>query len=294
MTLPVTIIYGILMSLLVGVIQKELWLQAICVIATTYTMILINNSNVLIRIYSRLVSCTFLALTIMTSFLNKDIESYLIQFLFAAHLLTFFKSYQNKRSMNYVFTSFITIGIISTIFIQILFIVPILWLLLGTRMQAGSAKNFAASIIGLIVPYWFWGIYSLSADSYTTITNHILGLVEIVPLSTAILEPHTLISLTFITLLGISGILHFIRYSYNDSIKTRMLYYSLITIFWVLLLLIILQPQHNKFTFKILIVVASPIIAHYFTFTKSWITNYYFIASLITTILLTVYNTWIF
>lgn len=292
-TLPVTILYGIVMSLLLGVVQKELWLQALGVIVTVYIMIIINNGNALIRIYSRLVSCTTLVLTLMVASLDESPQVSIAQALFAAHILTLFYTYQDKRSMGTVCMSFIFIGLISTMFIEVLFLVPVIWLILATRMQAASARNYAASVIGLIVPYWFWGAYSLNDGSYMNVVSHVAGIASLMPIGTSILEPHLLISMTFVTVIGMLGVLHFLRYSYQDSIKTRMLFYSFISMSMLLLVFIILQPQHSSFLLRFLIVTVSPLVAHYFTFTKSWLTNYFFIASIVTAVLLTVYNTWI-
>jgi len=292
-TLPVTILYGIVMSLLLGVVQKELWLQALGVIVTVYIMIIINNGNALIRIYSRLASCTALVLTVMVASLDESPQVSISQALFAAHILTLFYTYQDKRSMVTVCMSFMFIGLISTMFIEVLFLVPFIWLILATRMQAASARNYAASVIGLIVPYWFWGAYSLYDGSYMDIVSHVAGIASLMPIGTSILEPHLLISMTFVTIIGMLGVLHFLRYSYQDSIKTRMLFYSFISLSMLLLVFIILQPQHSSFLLRFLIVTVSPLVAHYFTFTKSWLTNYFFIASIVTAVLLTVYNTWI-
>jgi hypothetical protein len=292
-TLPITIVYGLVMSVLFGVIDKGLWLQFACVAIATYVMVIINNYYSLIRVYSRLVSCAFLVLTIMSARLNNLPEADIAQVLFAIHLFLLFKTYQEKESMGTVCASFLMIGAISTMFIQILFLVPFLWIILGTRMQVGSAKNYMASVIGLIIPYWFWGAYGLWTHNYTYIIDHVASIANIYPISTDILEPHLLITLTFISILGICGALRFIRYSYYDSIKTRMLFYSMITLFILILVFIILQPQHSSFLLKILLITVSPLIAHYFTFTKSWLTNYFFISSLIITILLTIYNTWV-
>lgn len=291
--LPITIVYGLVMSVLLGVIDKGLWLQFSCVSIATYVMVILNNHYSLIRIYSRLVSCTFLVLTIMSARLSNLSEASFVQLLFAVHLFFLFRTYQERESMGAVCASFLMIGFISTLFIQILFLVPFLWILLGTRMQAGSAKNYAASLIGLIIPYWFWGAYCLWTNNYTYIAEHVTSIAVFHSFSTDILEPHLLITLTFISILGICGTLRFVRYSYNDSIKTRMMFYSLITLFLLILAFVILQPQHSNFLLKLLIITVSPIIAHYFIFSKSWLTNYFFISSLVIAILLTIYNTWV-
>ena len=292
-TLFVTVVYAAVMALLFGAAGNGLWGHFICILIATYLMVIINDSNALIKIYSRLPSSIFLVLAVMLMCRFQSLEASIAQIIFAAHLLILFKTYQNKRSMGTVCTAFMLIGAISTVFIQVLFFVPILWILLGLCMQAGSAKNYAASLIGLIVPYWLWGAYGFCTGNYEYILEHIASIAILQPVGEGILEPHLLLNLVFVTVTGIFGTFHFIRCSYYDSIKTRMMFYSLITLFLMTVAFIVLQPQHSPYLMRILTVVAAPIIAHHFTFTKSRLTNTYFIVSIIIAILLTAYNAWV-
>lgn len=291
-TLPVTVVYAAAMVLLAG-LSVDSWLgHLVCVAVATFMMVIINNNNVLIRVYSRLPSSIFLVLTVMLMFRYWSLEADIAQVLFAAHLLALFRTYQEKKSMSTVCAAFILIGTISTVFIQVLFFVPIIWILLGTYMQAGSVKNYAASLIGLIVPYWLWGAYGFCTGNYAYILEHIASIAVLQPVAASILEPHLPLNLTFISVLGICGTLHFIRYSYYDNIKARMMFYSLITLFLLTVVFIVLQPQHSNYLLRILTIIAAPIIAHYFTFTKSRFHNGFFIVSVAIAVLLTVYNTW--
>ncbi len=291
-TLPVAIVYAIAMVLLAG-LSFDGWLgHLICVAVATFIMVIINNNNVLIRVYSRLPSSIFLVLAVMLMFRYRSLEADIAQVLFAAHLLVLFRTYQEKRSMDAVCTAFILIGTISTVFIQILFFVPVIWILLGTYMQAGSVKNYAASLIGLVVPYWLWGAYGFCTGNYAYILEHMASIATLQPIDGSILEPHLLLNLTFISVLGICGTLHFIRYSYHDNIKARMMFYSLITLFMLTVVSVVLQPQHCNYLMRMLAVTVAPITAHYFTFTKSRFHNGFFIVSIVIAILLTIYNTW--
>jgi hypothetical protein len=291
-TLPVTVVYAAVMALLAGMTFDGWWKEFVCIIIATFLMVIINNNNVLIRVYSRLPSSIFLVLAVMLMNRYKSFEADIALVLFAAHLLLLFRTYQDKQSMGTVCTAFILIGAISTVFMQILYFVPIIWLLLGTYMQAGSLKNYAASLAGLLVPYWLWGTYGFCTGNYEHILEHIASIAVIQPVDGSILEPHLLLNIVFISVLGICGAAHFARYSYHDSIKTRMMFYSLIVLFLLTVVFIVLQPQYDNYLLRLLAVTAAPITAHYFTFTKSRFHNCFFIVCIAIAILLTVYNTW--
>ncbi len=291
-TLPVTIAYAAVMVVLFGTAGHGLWADFICVAVATYLMVIINNNNVLIKVYSRLPSSIFLVFAVMLMCRYRSLEADIAQALFAAHLLVLFRTYQNKRSMGTVCAAFILLGLISTLFIQILFFVPVIWLLLGTRMQAGAVKNYAASLIGLIVPYWLWGAYGFCTGNYTYILEHIASIAVFQPISIGSYDPHLLANLAFLAATGICGVVHFVRYSYCDSIKTRMIVNSLITLFLFVIAFIVLQPQHSSCLLRFLAITAAPVTAHYFTFTKSRLTNCHFVVSIAIAVLLTIYNTW--
>ena len=280
------------MAFLFAATDSSLWLHFLCILFTGYVMLLINNNNALIRIYSRMPSSIFLALATMVTCLGKSLEANIVQALFALHLLMLFRAYQNKRGMGDVCASFIMLGAASTLFVQVLFFLPFSWLILVVRMQAPSLKNFVASIIGVLVPYWFWTAYSINAGDYTHVIDHFVSIATFQPLCQGIFLPSLIVNLVFVALTGLVAIAHFYRYSFRESIRVRMIFYSLILMFLLTLVFLVLQPTHSPCLLRMLIVTASPIVAHYFTFTKSRVTNWHFIATIIIILLLTVCNAW--
>lgn len=280
------------MAFLFAATDSSLWIHFLCILFTGYVMLLINNNNALLRIYSRLPSSIFLILSTMVTCLSKSLEANIVQAFFALHLLALFHAYQDKRGMGTVCASFIMLGAASTLFVQVLFFLPFSWLILLARMQAASLKNFLASIIGLLVPYWFWTAYTVYTGDYTRVVDHLVSIATFQPLCQGILQPSLLVNLVFVALTGLVAIAHFYRYSFHESIRVRMMFYSFILLFLLTLVFIVLQPLHSPYLLRLLIVTASPIVAHYFTFTKSRVTNWHFIASIIIILLLTVSNAW--
>ena len=90
LTLPVTLCYAIGIWLLGGLIQEQWWIQFGCFMLTAYLMVQLNNTNALIRIYSRMVSVSFLLLSCMACFLFPSLSGNFTQLCIVASYLIFF------------------------------------------------------------------------------------------------------------------------------------------------------------------------------------------------------------
>lgn len=96
-SLPVTAIYGILVFLLSGMAEQRLWPQLLIVSASTMMMVVLNNSNSLIRIYSRMVSCSFCAAMFMMPFLFTSLRIGVAQLSFIVYLFSSFMPIKTKE-----------------------------------------------------------------------------------------------------------------------------------------------------------------------------------------------------
>ena len=258
-----------------GLIEKQMWIQFAFFALSTWLFAETNNINALLRIYSRMVSSSFLMLCIITFY------------------YTIFKSYMLRDSARILFFAFLAIGIVSTFFVQILFYVPFLWLLTATNLRTLRVKSFLASFLALITLYWFYGTYLLLQHQSDILFSHFSGLIHFQPIQIPpSLTQHQLITLTFIILRAIIGIVHFLRHSYLDKIRTRMLYEIFITIDILSIIYILLQPQHYNILLTLIIINTSPLIAHFITLTRTRFTNIAFLIILTLTFALIAYNLW--
>ncbi|MBP8936735.1 MAG: hypothetical protein KBG68_13760 [Prevotella sp.] len=291
--LPVTATYGALATLAAGVIEQELWLQTAALFAATIMMVFLNNRYSLIRVYSRMVSCSYLVLMTMASFLFPSIQGAIIEVAFIATCMFLFNAYQDTRGTGSVFYAFAMIGISSIFFVQILYYVPILWFVLATNILALSTRTIAASILGLIIPYWFVAGYYASTGNMQPLVDHFCELAKFGKLfDYSMINTHQTVTFIFIAILGVTGIIHFLRNSYNDKIKTRMLYESFVAFEIATIVFTILQPQHFDFLLRILIISTAALIGHFITLTHTWITNIAFHLIIVITLLITAYNLW--
>ena len=93
-----------------------------------------------------------------------------------------------------------------------------------------------------------------------------------------------------VVLLAVIGIIHYMRNSYQDKIRTRMIFEMFITVDILSFVFIILQPQHFDNLLPIIIVNTSCLFAHYVALTRIWLTNVTFIVMCLATLGLTIFN----
>ena len=146
------------------------------ILATTLVMVRLNTIHAIMRTYSRMVSCSFLAISaIALPYFIAPANAALPLCFSIIYTLLFF-SYQDNSAVGIIFLAFLVLGIASLIYIPVLFLVPIFWIIISTRMLAMSPRTFFASILGLITPYWFAAAYCLYAANIDLLTNHIAAI----------------------------------------------------------------------------------------------------------------------
>ena len=257
-------------------------------------MMELNNSNALIRIYSRMVSCSFIALAVMAYFLFVDIKCGIVQTCFIAFYLFLFSTYQSRASVGRVFYAFAMLGLASIYYVQILYFVPVIWVLMATNIMNGCARIYVASLLGLLVPYWFAAGYYAFTGQLSLFDDHFSVLLSFEPQSAWLDVPLVqIVTIGFVALLAIVGMVNFRINNYRDKIRTRMLFdfFSVMIVFT--LIFMVFQPTNMHFLLAILIVSASPLIGHFISLTNSLVTNLVFCLMLVATLALTVCNVWI-
>ena len=291
--LTICLIYAAGILLLEGVIEKGLWLQTACLAISTLMMVELNNSNSLIRIYSRMVSCSFLVLNIMLPQQAESAEGAIVQLCIIGFYLSLFHAYQDKCAPGWVFYAFMSVGLASLVWVQMLYYAPLLWILLATNILAFSGRTFWASVLGLALPYWGLLAYHLLQGDLQPFADHFCKLAEFGPIAgIESLNGNACLTIVFVAIMSFTGIIHFLRNSYMDKIRTRMLYEMFITMVVVTIIFFVLQPQHGAKIMSILIVSAAPLIGHFLALTSTKTTNIAFIVILTASLIITAINLW--
>lgn len=303
-TLPVVVAYSIAVWLASGLLipaipitSAELlrgaWVQFACFLISAYLMVELNNSNALIRIYSRTVSCSFIVLVCAGCFLFSSLGGAIVQLCMVAACIAAFHCYQNKLSMGWTYYAFLCVGLASAVFVQILFFVPLLWALMFFRLTSLSWRTYFASIVGLLTPYWFAVPVLFYQGSIDLLWQHFTALTEFqIPFDFRQVTVNELLLFIFVVALGITGTIHYWRQKSADGIRIRLLFGCFIQMWILTTVFIVLQPQHYDMLIRILIINVSPLIGHFLSLTYTRITNIAFYVICSVALLMTLFNLW--
>lgn len=291
--LPVTAVYGLLVTLAAGLVTDGLWLNFALLFVSTVMMAELNNANSLIRIYSRMVSCSFLVMTTMSLFLFRSTDVGVVQITFIGFLLFLFRAYQDQSATGWTFYAFLSLGIGSVVFPQALLFVPLLWVVMAVNVMCFSVRTLFASILGLVTPYWFvvaW-LFLSGTGNLSYLSAHFLSIFQFArPFDFSVISFHQLLTMVFVMLLAAIGAVHFFMYSYQDRIRIRMYYEMFIVLDAFCFVFAIVQPQHFNSLLGMAIVLTSPLIGHYLALSHSRMSNVSFMLLSAMALAVTMFN----
>ena len=268
------------------------WVRFACFLVSVFLVIVLNNNNGLIRVYSRTVSCAFVVLMCAGNFLFNSTSAALVQIFMIAFYLAIFQTYQDKTAVGWSYYAFLCVGLASCLFVQILFFVPVLWLMMFFQLSSFSWRMFCASLLGLVTPYWFMLPLLFFHGNAEAMAAHFMALADFSVSDSISLTVNKLLFFVFVVALGITGTVHYYRKKLDDNIRIRLLYGCFILMWLVTGVFLVLQPQHYDMLVRLLVICVSPLIAHFLTFTNTRITNIAFHVIWVAALLMTLFNLW--
>ncbi len=292
--LPLTLLFSTVVWVLAGLFQEGWWLQWGLFLLSVYLVALLNNINSLIRIYSRMVSCSFIALTCSAPFLFPSLADSIVQVCFIGFLLFLFMTYQDKTASGFTYYAFLCMGIASIFFVRMLLMLPLLWLLMVTQLNSLSWRTWMASVLGILTPYWFGCCLLVWLGNFTMLTHHASMLLDWSVPPDAHWTLGQTVSLLLVTTLAIVGNIHFFRNKGVEKIRIRLFYGFLFWIDAAMLIFAFFQPQHTNLMLRLMCIATAPAIAHYITLTSTRITNLSFFVMIAVTLIITSYNLWMY
>ena len=156
-----------------------------------------------------------------------------------------------------------------------------------------SPRNFVASLLGIVLPYWFYAGYLAAKGDITLLISHFEKITVFAePFNLKLLSFSQVLILSLVLVCAIIGIVHFMNQKRNDNIRTRLFYQVFITIDLVTIGFLLLQPQHYEALLSVMIVATAPLIAHFFALTRTKITNWMFLILSYSAIIITLFNLW--
>lgn len=292
-TLPVAVLVATIVWMLNEPSNPNTWAGLVCMGIASYILVELNNTNTLLRIRSRLISTTFICLTGCATMLHSFSTSHILVVCVTMTYYLLLRSYQNIRSVGYIFHAFAFAGIGSLILPQMLYIIPTYYLAMLIQLRSFTLRNFMASIFGLILPYYCYAAFLIYKNKLEDILIPFKEISVFTLSSSLKFEEHQKMLLIFVTILSVISIINFYRTSFNDKIRTRMYFYVLIVQWFLLNVLLCLQPKYFDALMPVILMNSSPIIAHYFALTNGIFCKIIFILTVLSLVFLTIYNLWI-
>ncbi len=291
--LPFSIAVAAAALYLSGIVDGGWWVQLMCLVVSTALLVELNNTNQLLRVVSQCTPAVFLLLVSVAIGIFPELEAGIMQLCMIALYYMLFHCRQRKESPGWTFYGFFCLGLSSMVFPQVLYYVPLFWVLMATCLRAMTAKTFWASLLGLITPYWLGGPVIIYLRGTSVIPEHFSHLWTFAPLGDySMLGEQEWLTAGWVILLALIGIVHYSRLGYQDKTRTRLLHEIFITVDIVSILFLTLQPQYYAILLSIIIVNTSPLIAHFLTLTHTWLTNIAFHLIIVITLALIAYNVW--
>ena len=268
---------------------------ALCLL-TTYIVMETNGQLHIIRIRTRMMSCVWIVLAASLAFMHPLGEPIIVALLLSVSYYLLFRCYQRHRPQKFVFHAFLMLSI-GSFFAPVMLLMAIPYFLyLAIFLRTLPRKAFWAGIIGIIVPYWCYAVWCfVMRDNFIEhlpFYNYHFSLPLIEELGTGLTFIEQ-VSAGVVALLSIVGILHYLRNNYDDKIRVRMILYIYVSQTLLLMTYLLLQPEHFQTTMALLIASASPLIAHYFALTSSWLSTIFFLLSLVLTAGMATLNLWL-
>ena len=295
-TLPTTMVYSAVVWLLAGMIQEGWWIQFPLFLLSAFLMMQLSNINLLIRIYSRMISVSFVMLSCAAAFLFPSVTGGFVQFCFIVSILSLFNTYQELPVIGWLYYAFLFLSLASLVEVWMLLYLPLFWFLMLVTIHARGWRAFMASVLGLLTPYWFMLAYQLFRQGSQFDVNQLVAQLGELPSFSlsdfAVDDLQRLMMLAVVIILGIVGGIHFIMKHYEDKFRVRQLYYSFIYLALYTLALMFVIPSQFDILLRILIIAVSPLIGHFFALTKTKASNNFFLAVAGVILILTIFNLW--
>ena len=292
-SLPVVAAYAVGCWLVCGLVQENWWLQFGCLALSAYLMTILSERCALIRVYSRMLPCSFIALSCMACFVFPSLHEAIAQLMVIAAYLILFQTYQDAASAGTTYYGFLCIGLASMADVHILFFLPLMWILMWSCLQTLSWRTFFASLLGILTPYWFAGCWLIYQEDFMPLAEHFAALGDFrTPFDFSLLSIGQIATFILIVVFSAVGAIHFWHTSYLDKIRIRHLYSFFIRMNLLTFLFICLQPQHYDFLIQLAIINTAPLMGHYISLANSRLSNFIFCCIVLLTLALTTYNIW--
>lgn len=254
---------------------------------TAYLIIETNNSNLIIRTLSRMPSSVWLLGMGCIGLYHPFHPAVFVAFCLSVSYYLLFRTYQQTEPVMDAFHAFLMLGAASMVYPPMAYFYPFfLWYIL-VFMRALTLRVFFSALVGFLAPYWLWGgvlFWQMDAAPLFQwaegLTSHFCSPKVIVTDLCAEGLSSECIVFALLSLLALWTGISYLTHSYDDKIRTRMILY-IYAFQTALIVVYALCSAEWVMSIPLLMLSATPLIAHYFTLIQTWTSLFIFVVALL-------------
>ncbi len=268
---------------------------------TSYIILEMNAQSALLRIRSRMVSALWLFVIAALGFLHPLQTGTVLLFCLSVSFFCLLRTCDAYRPEPDTMRAYLWLSIGSLLWPPFLLLSIVHLWSQAVYLRSLTRRSFGAAFIGIVLPYALWVTVAFAFGHMEPFVDHATSVIApflepfywqwaidlaqttdwngfsegFVRHMTPVAASHMveLSALLFILLLGFTGFVHYVRKSYDDKIRVRMCYYSMMVMQVVIILWMALQPQHFSQLFPLLVLTTIPAAAHFIALTHTWLSN---------------------
>ena len=147
-----------------------------------------------------------------------------------------------------------------------------------------------AALIGIILPLALREAYLILTGESTMLYGFWEQLTRFTQPDYTVIDERRLVSFATVAILAISAMVHFAYTKFNDKIRTRMLYYTILIEELAITAMLAACPGEFDTIFRLFVLNSTPLIAHHLAFAGGKAGNIYFYTAIALIGLLAAYN----
>lgn len=268
------------------------WILSVGSVTLAFVLQKFSNENGLIRVRSWMLPTVYILFCTATHFVLKlDLSLLCIPF-YAIAFNFLLQSYQQPHAERWIFSAFLLLGLGCLFYVPLLWMIPVFLLIMLAQLHTLNMRTLSAAFLALFIVAEFVLIYFYQTNQ-SEIVFSLWPILQQFKLPVLISwKLNEVLSFMIIMFLFIISFIHYFYTSYDDKIHTRLCFNVLIFQDLAILGLFLFRPQDVNVTMQLLLFGITPVVAHYFIFSKGVIANILFIYSMILLILLYIIGTW--
>ena len=257
-------------------LQQRYWslgLSAGCAILAVYLMAWLNQTHVLLRVHTQMLSSTLFMLLAFSVLCHRWQPGSVVMVFSLLSFFLLFATYQKPHPV-LTFTIYLVLSVTSFIFPKFLWMVPAYWCIQIT-LRSFSFRCFVASLLAIILPYWFYGGVTVLTSTLPNFVAHVTELGTFQYFNYTLLNRQDALTMLFVIILFTTGSIDFYRQRFLDKTRTRILYNAVMIHGVYTIIICCVMPQYIHIFLPLLLIDTAIVYGHFFTLTHTLVSHIY-------------------